>query len=75
MARAEGSVALQQLAGVSGFWPGCPLVRELGVPLAMCCCWVLANGTMHAIKCCCMRQRDQAQRNPRSAKFACTRGC
>jgi len=31
-ARAEGSVALQQLAGVSGFWPGCPLVRELGVP-------------------------------------------
>ena len=24
--------ALQPLAGVSGFWPGCPLVRELGVP-------------------------------------------
>ena len=27
-----GREALQPLAGVSGFWPGCPLVRELGVP-------------------------------------------
>ena len=51
MARAEGSVALQQLAGVSGFWPGCPLVRGLGVPWP-CAAAVRLFRCIHVSLCC-----------------------